>query len=464
LLYGLGGAGKTQIALKYIEESASHFSDIMRIDTSTQQTIDAGLKHIAVMKTVGNGPQDGLQWLNRAQAPWMLLPDNADDPKINMNSFLPQCKHGNIVITSRNYELHIYAGSTSSVSDMEESDAVELLLKSARVEATPGKQELAVEIVKTLCYFPLAIIQAGAFIAKSVPMDLYLEIYARNRAQLLSERPSQSHDDYAWTVYTTWQISFKQLSEGPKALLQLCSFLHHQGISEKIFRDAWRFQVLVSHSAKSYPHGKELQQLFVFIARLLGPTGVWDSFHFMELTDELRSYSLINLNIETGIFSIHPLVHSWSQTTLVDPEVYHAAVVSLVGMSIASTPNEDLTLDSLLLLPHVESLLQGRTHVMPDFGLQFGIIYQSSAQPKKARDLYIETLENQRKVLGDDHPITFITMHNLAWVYHELGQWDEAKTLEVVTLEKRKKVLGDNDPYTLGTMGQLAATYNSLNI
>ncbi|KAJ7716912.1 hypothetical protein DFH07DRAFT_947527 [Mycena maculata] len=478
LLYGLGGAGKTQIALKYIEESISHFSGIMRIDTSTQQTIDAGLKNIAVMKKVGNSPQDGLQWLNRAQAPWMLLLDNADDPKINMNTFLPQCKHGNIVITSRYYELHIYAGSTSSVSDMEESDAVELLLKSARVEE--GGHTWEARTGSRDC--------EGAFIAKSVPMDRYLEIYAHNRAQLLSERPSQSHDDYAWTVYTTWQISFEQLSEGPKALLQLCSFLHHQGISEKIFRDAWRFQVLLlhnspeqnkkgvlhstppffrklrgkSHSAESYPLGKELQQFFVFIAQLLGPTGAWDSFHFMELTNELRSYSLVNLNIETGIFSIHPLVHSWSQTTLVDPEVYHAAVVSVVGMSIASTPNEDLTLDSLLLLPHVESLLQGRTHVMPDFGLQFGIIYQSSAQPKKARDLYIETLENQRKVLGDDHPITFITMHNLAWVYHELGQWDEAKTLEVVTLEKRKKVLGDDDPYTLGTMGQLAATYNSL--
>ncbi|KAJ6533813.1 hypothetical protein DFH09DRAFT_1284395 [Mycena vulgaris] len=62
LLDGLGGAGKTQIALKYIEES-SHFSDIFLIDTSTTEKIDTGLKNIAATQNAGSTAQDGLDWL-----------------------------------------------------------------------------------------------------------------------------------------------------------------------------------------------------------------------------------------------------------------------------------------------------------------------------------------------------------------------------------------------------------------
>ncbi|KAJ7743402.1 hypothetical protein B0H16DRAFT_1011417 [Mycena metata] len=60
VLHGLGGAGKTQIALKFIHESSSHFSDIFFIDTSTTATIETGLKNIAIQKDFGDSPQDGL--------------------------------------------------------------------------------------------------------------------------------------------------------------------------------------------------------------------------------------------------------------------------------------------------------------------------------------------------------------------------------------------------------------------
>ncbi|KAJ7468184.1 P-loop containing nucleoside triphosphate hydrolase protein, partial [Mycena latifolia] len=166
VLYGLGGSGKTQIALKFIDESASKFSDIFLIDTSTPETIDTGLKRIAVTKTIGDTAQDALDWLRSKQNEWLLFFDNADDPKIDLHNFFPHCKHGNILITSRNPELRGY-GSHSLVSDMEEIDAVELLLRSAAQAITPENKATATEIVKALWYLPLAIVQAGAFILKS---------------------------------------------------------------------------------------------------------------------------------------------------------------------------------------------------------------------------------------------------------------------------------------------------------
>jgi hypothetical protein len=124
------------------------FSDIFFIDTSTTERIDTGLKNIAVAKCAGQSSKDGLTWLAGKVDEWLLFFDNADDPSINLNDFVPQCDHGNIIITSRNPGLCVYAGSHSLVSDMEEDDAVALLLRGAIQENSPKNQELAIKIVK----------------------------------------------------------------------------------------------------------------------------------------------------------------------------------------------------------------------------------------------------------------------------------------------------------------------------
>ncbi|KAJ7742403.1 hypothetical protein B0H14DRAFT_2988517, partial [Mycena olivaceomarginata] len=86
---------------------------------------------------------------------------------INLNGFIPQCNHGNIIITSRNPGL------------------LALLLESAAQAATTGAMLTATEIVKALHYLPLAIVQAGSFISKSQDLDSYLTLYTKNQARLL---------------------------------------------------------------------------------------------------------------------------------------------------------------------------------------------------------------------------------------------------------------------------------------
>ncbi|KAF7371243.1 FabD/lysophospholipase-like protein [Mycena sanguinolenta] len=146
VLYGLGGAGKTQVALKFIEEW-THFTDQLLVDASTTETIETGLKNIAARKQSGDSVPDALSWLIDNQEEWLLFFDNADDPNINLNQFFPKCNHGNIIITSRNPNLRGY-GAHSPVSNMEESDAVILLLKSAQQEASEANEVLALDIVK----------------------------------------------------------------------------------------------------------------------------------------------------------------------------------------------------------------------------------------------------------------------------------------------------------------------------
>ncbi|KAJ7657089.1 hypothetical protein B0H17DRAFT_1021310, partial [Mycena rosella] len=389
----------------------------------------------------------------------MLLFDNADDPKINLHKFLPHCNHGNILITSRNPGLQVYAGSHFPVSDMEESDAVKLLLKSAAKEFTSSNQMIAAEIVKTLWYLPLAIIQAGAFISKSGTLGTYLDLFKKNKARLLREQPTQSHSDYAWTVYTTWQISFDQLSKQAQTLLQLWSFLHHEGISEDIFSHASSYK---PHSYPSGPSEEELCEPIKFISQFIDPAGVWDSLHFIEATTEMKSYSLVNFDPDKKSFSVHPLVHSWTRTTVTDTQSYHHSMVSIVGMAIADIPQQDMQLSSLKLLPHIDSLLSGNENIKPDFRYEYGNLYRWADRLKDAEQLQLAVLEYREGILGDSHPDTLWAMGNLAWTYYELRQFKEAEQLGVVVLEKGRKILGEDHPDTLLAMGNLASTYHQL--
>ncbi|KAJ7458462.1 hypothetical protein FB451DRAFT_579971 [Mycena latifolia] len=457
LLHGLGGAGKTQIALKFIQESSSRFSEIFLIDASTLKTIDTGLKNIAATKNAGSAAQDALQWLSSQPNEWLLLFDNADDPKINLHKFFPQCTHGKILITSRNPALRVYAGSHALVSDMEETDAVELLLKSSAVATTPANKDTATEIVKALCYLPLAIIQAGAFILQSGALDRYLELYMDNQARLLSEQPVQSHDNYAWTVYTTWQISFDQLSKLAATFLQLCSFLHHEGISEKIFSRASAYD-FPAHC----PSEEELEEPLEFLSQFLGPAGTWDTLCFMKVTNEIQAYSLVNFAAERNMFSIHPLVHTWCQSTLTDQQSYHYWMIAIVGMSITKIRREDIQLASLELLPHLDALIGKGTSITPDFRSEYGHIYSWAGRWKDAKQLQLAVLADQRNLLGEDHPHTLLIMARLASAHWRGDELKEAEVLEVDVLKKRRKILGEDHPDTLLSMANLGSTYYML--
>ncbi|KAJ7158588.1 hypothetical protein C8R46DRAFT_395090 [Mycena filopes] len=498
VLHGLGGAGKTQTALKFIQDSSAHFTNIFLVDASTPETIDSGLKHIAVSKALGNSAADALNWFQSKQEDWLLFFDNADDPNLGLNSFIPKCNHGNIVITSRNLGVRVY-GSHSLVSDMEEADAISLLLRSADKETSEDNLKIAAGIVKELCYLPLAIAQAGAFISTSEDLSGFLALYHKNRTHLLSQQPSQSHTDYEWTVYTTWQISFDKLSKPAATLLQLCSFLHYNGISEDMFSNASKYSFPPWRPSK-----EELEEPLKFLSQFVGPTDEWDSLRFVAVTNEIKAYSLISFDTKSRMFSIHPLVHSWTRSTLADEGSHLTCISSIVGMTITELPGRNLDLDQLKLVPHLGSLqvldlTRGNNFQMEfwkiyhsgvklreaqviaegvlhkrrlHFGeehqatlevmIKLGLTYTGLGQYKRAEELKTKVLEKQTKLLGEDHSDTVLAMGNLASTYRDLGEPKKAEKLETVVLEKRVKLFGEDHEYTLWAMANLASTYSEL--
>ncbi|KAJ7624508.1 P-loop containing nucleoside triphosphate hydrolase protein, partial [Roridomyces roridus] len=454
LLHGLGGSGKTQIALKFIEDSASKFSDVFMLDMSSQTTIETGLKNIAMIKNIGDKSDDALKWLRAVQSNWFLLFDNADDPNINLNLYLPRCNQGNILITSRNREHWIYAGANCRVADMEEMDAAELLLKGAAKHVTDENMETAREITKALYCLPLAIAQASAFVAKSRNLKGYLELYKQNQARLLSENPVQQRDGYAWSVYTSWRMSFDRLSHTGQTLLQLCSCLHYQGITEMIFRNAAKY----NRDGRLYgPSREQLQGACSFIANFRNQAGQWDSLAFHQVVNEIQAYSLMSVDEETASLSVHPLVHEWCQQfSVTEGEI----MINLMGMSISE--GNYSAAQSIGMLPHLWALIEDEVGRAPQWNEQFAQIYFQSFRFQVATVFWHQVWREKQDRHGENHPLTLQSMEELGNSYQGLGKFREALPRQTLVLEKRKQLLGDEHPETLRAMGNLSITHRDL--
>ncbi|KAJ7260182.1 hypothetical protein C8J57DRAFT_1637846 [Mycena rebaudengoi] len=300
--------------------------------------------------------------------------------------------------------------------------------------------------------FPLAVVQAGAYILKRGALRRYLALYEQNQARLLSEVPAQSHDKYAWPVYTTWDISFKCLRKLATRFLQLCSFLHHEGISEAICSKAAIYT--------PYILGPTLEQVKdpqEFLSQFCTSAGMWDTLSFADMASELQEYSLINQDPNTSLFSIHPLVHGWSRNTVSDLDATRGCTAALLAMLVTW---EDQVF-TMRLLPHINTVLQVDSQLSTEFLYPYQqIYYQGNFQ--RAQELCEELLEKAKSTLGVEHLMTLRVMANLADTHRSLGRWTDAAALGVVILEKMTKVLGAEHPDTLTAMGDLGNNYRDL--
>src|SRR5271154_3022805 len=154
-------------------------------------------------------------------------------------------------------------------------------------------------IVQELGHLALAVVQAGAYITRSnCSLSRYLEMYRERRGVLLEEYQDhiQKIDDYEWTVYTTWTISFGRLSKPAATFLELCAFMHHDGISEAIFKNA-AVNILAYEPSlpASSQESDSLSAAKEFLGLLRTTGGCWDPQKFLKLIIEIHSYSLIDI-------------------------------------------------------------------------------------------------------------------------------------------------------------------------
>ncbi|KAF9476076.1 hypothetical protein BDN70DRAFT_812909, partial [Pholiota conissans] len=470
VLHGLGGSGKSQLALKFVEESTQYvlivyskylFSNVFYVDATNEQTLQTDLESIAP-ENVGQSVDESLCWLasQAKNSQWLLLFDNADDVDLKLNKFFPsQC--GNILITTRNNELRTYAGKDgdAKVADMDHEDAINLLLYQAQEEQNAENKVM----IQELHYFALAISQAGAYIHCHFSLKEYLAFYLRERNHLLDEVQFQNQDPYERAVYATWKLSYSRLDTSAKSFLQICSMLHHEGISEKIFEKASLANVKLGDSQLE----NTVNELLSHLGKQKTDSGSdkWDTWKFQKIIRHLRSYSLIEYDNQNHTYSIHPLVQHWNDTIQEkDRYLMHKCVLGIIALSITLEVGNTENYKYLHTLP--PHILKAREllnigEITPLVLQWIGYVYYNQGHWKEAEKLWVEVMEKRKQVLGHNHPDTLSSMANLASTYQNQGHWKEAEKLQAEVMEKRKQLLGDNHPHTLLSMANLASTYRN---
>lgn len=219
------------------------------VDLSSETTAEAGLTEIGVKAGLPEPSAEAtLAWLTHRKRNWLLLLDNADDPDLNVGLFYPtRCNHGNIIVTTRNPDCKRHAlggGIEFEVQDMERSDATNLLLLSSSKGNDLDSTELqSVEALLTeFGCLALPIVQAGAYISNhNSSFEEYLQLFKQHRSTLMRELSTlQQTENYHRSVYATWELSVQKLRPISREFLQLCAFMHHEGIAEEIFERASR--------------------------------------------------------------------------------------------------------------------------------------------------------------------------------------------------------------------------------
>ncbi|KAH8834502.1 hypothetical protein DL96DRAFT_1810756 [Flagelloscypha sp. PMI_526] len=454
VLYGMGGSGKTQMGLEFIRRNKSRFSDIYFIDASSKLTLESDLAAIAVGVSDQPSVDDAFRILRSRHDEWLLLLDNADDPSFNLRPYI-SWPYGNVLITTRNRELRIHAPKCSiRVDRLELKDAKELLLRGLPVGDGSEQSDIAVAI--ELGYLALAITQAHAFLTKGLcSISEYLPLYMQNRRRLLEHESAQKTDDYRYSVYTTWTISFNQLSSNAALLLELLSCMHHDAIPSWIFQEAWK--VYAKQHKDAVP-----PVLTTLLSSFTAADLTWDILRFRTLVGELLSFSLLELDEVQHTFSLHPLVQEWARSYSQRYRDNAHATQTLLSLAIPIGDSVSDNRQMKSLVPHLrESIVPGITqHYTLLSWMQK--VFRQGGLLRQCHDVCQKDLTESQQRLGAIHPYTLSSMNNLAWTYSDLGQYRDALELKEQVVKLQKRMLGEDHPHTLTCMNNLANTYSDL--
>jgi hypothetical protein len=135
-LYGMGGVGKTQIALKHIYDHINEFPAIFWITADSRAKISQG--YVDAAKQLQIEPQNSQRdpdtvvqtfkaWLSNTDVDWMLIYDNADDLKL-LKPFWPPTSKGSIILTSRDPASTQMVKASAHVPSMTCEEGSELFL------------------------------------------------------------------------------------------------------------------------------------------------------------------------------------------------------------------------------------------------------------------------------------------------------------------------------------------------
>ncbi|MFD8046022.1 FxSxx-COOH system tetratricopeptide repeat protein [Streptomyces chartreusis] len=237
-LHGMGGVGKTQLAIEYAYRHQSEYDIVWWIPAERPGQIGQSLVELAQRLGINTSSEANIAGPavrealreGKPYSRWLLIFDNAESPE-RVRHYFPTGGSGTILVTSRNRRWSLVGGSLE-VDVFTREESKELLRRSG----APIEDEEADRLADALGDLPLALEQAAAWRAETgMPVTEYLRLFETKRSELLELSPPL---DYQLPVAAAWNVSLDHLETRSLAalrLLQLCSYFAPGPISRAIF-------------------------------------------------------------------------------------------------------------------------------------------------------------------------------------------------------------------------------------
>lgn len=461
VISGLGGIGKTQLALEYAYHYHHDYQTVLWVHADNTEALVYSYVTLATLLRLPEREkmeqshivQAVKVWL-QTHRNWLLILDNADDLAL-LSDFLPPTLGGHLILTTRAAATGRLAHRLEIETLPPEHGALFLLRRAGLLppdatleQASPQERKLAAQINQELGGLPLALDQAGAYLEETgTDLESYWQLYQQHRVTLLRQRGGLVADHPA-PVATTWALSFQRVEgRNPAAadLLRLCAFLAPDAIAEEIVTT-----------------GTSL------LGPILAPVAV-DALRLNQAIETLRASSLVRRDPRAKALSIHRLVQAVLQDELneVERRIWTERAMLAVNAVFPDVEHEKHSSwpQCERLLPHALLVCQ-RIEADQIFAQEAGrLLYQTAfylkerARYQEAEPLYQRAVHTWQQSLGAEHLQVAAPLHRLADLYSQQGKYAEAKRLYQQALHIREMALGSDHHLVAVLIHGLAFVY-----
>ncbi|KAG8797690.1 hypothetical protein FRC17_007675, partial [Serendipita sp. 399] len=460
---GMGGCGKTQLVVNFAHEHGVRFKHVFFVDGSSRTSIMRDLVTYvqnADSRYAQATFQEALDFFQDSNhCSHVIIYDNVDDVDLDLRDLIPKAQQGCIIITTRNRTLGSLASEPLNhieLDVMSEQEALQALLKASRLPTNDANQRIATTISQRLGNLPVALVQAGSYIAEAgCTPEEYLELLDQHLSELMDTPASDRQQRGA---YATFDIAYAKIPSSIQNFLHVLSFLHYANFPMASISTAVKTEF--RYEPFSYVAREPLfDQAIELLRSTFTSSGSWNALTLNKMIVTMRKFSLATFTegFNTRLLRIHPLCHTWAKARLPE-EKYALFAEAAVRLIVCATQEASM---EQYLISHVEALFPDGldTKMCINDCAALAEVFQNQGMLGISTMIWNKTFDVVSSNMGVNSMRSRQVASHLAKALSRQGDYDNAQQIQELLVEAFRAELGEDDAETVWAMGELASTY-----